>query len=120
MADKPPDEQHFDIPVPQFPSDDSQAVKENTDFDKEFLLRSERLDWWLRRRLKIALFVFVLAINVIWSYEVIRMLWSSGLAGTTFRLSDSVLIALVTTSIANFLGLVVIVARHLFPSDSSK
>jgi hypothetical protein len=79
-----------------------------------------RLEWYLRRYFKIALFSFILIINIFWTLEITRMLWASGLTGSTFHLSDSVLIALVSTSTANFLGLVVIVARHLFPSDSSK
>jgi hypothetical protein len=122
-SEKPP----FDIPELKteplaISITDSLSTSEAKAFSSgsEWELRSAQLDWWLRRRLKIALFIFVLVINIVWSYEVIKMLWSSGLNGTTFRLSDSVLIALVSTSIANFLGLVVIVARHLFPSDPSK
>ena len=79
-----------------------------------------RLDWHLRRNFKIILFIFVLGINVFWTVEIVRMLWHSGMVGSSFALSNSVLIALVSTSIANFLGLVVIVARHLFPADSPK
>src|ERR1700693_3602422 len=78
--------------------------------DKGWERHTARMDWWLRRRFKIALFCFVILINIIWTWEIIRTLWHSGMAGSTFRLSDSVLIALVTTSIANFIGLVVIVA----------
>ena len=74
------------------------------------------LDWKLGFCLKIILFTFVIGINVWWSIEVERMLWHSGVSGSTFHLNDSVLIALVTTSIANFLALVIVVARHLFPS----
>jgi len=88
--------------------------------DKGWERHSARMEWWLRRRFKIVLFAFVLGINLWWTWTITRMLWHSGLVGSTFHLNDSVLIALVSTSIANFLGLVVIVARHLFPSDSPK
>jgi hypothetical protein len=73
-------------------------------------------DWRQKHIFKWALFIFVLGISAWWSISVLRMVWKSGTAGSTFHLSDSVLITLVSTSIANFLGLVVIVARHLFPS----
>jgi hypothetical protein len=101
------------------------ATKELSGFssdslDKSWKRYTDRLEWQLRTRLKKILFGFVIVINGWWSWEVTRMLWWSGNSHSTFHLSDSVLIALVTTSIANFLGLVVIVARHLFPSDSSK
>jgi predicted neutral ceramidase superfamily lipid hydrolase len=77
------------------------------------------MDWTLRRVFRISLFIFVLLINLSWSVAIIAMLWKSARIGGNFRLSDSVLVALVSTSIANFLGLVVIVARHLFPPGSS-
>lgn len=83
-------------------------------------LRRTHWDWRLRICFKVLLFLFVLGINAWWSYEIKAILWRSGSSGSDFHLSDSVLIALVSTSIANFLGLVVIVARHLFPSDSAK
>jgi hypothetical protein len=79
-----------------------------------------RRDWSLRRTLKIILFPFAILINIWWTWTITSMLWHSGMTGSTFHLSDSVLIALVSTSIANFLGLIVIIAKHLFPSDPTK
>jgi len=131
LGDKPPDE-GLEIPEPSIdpalsPTEaalPSLRVATNELFafstDAGWARFSARLEWYLRRRLKIALFCFVLVINIWWTWTITRMLWHSGMANSTFHLSDSVLIALVSTSIANFLGLVVIVARHLFPSDSPK
>ncbi len=63
---------------------------------------------------RIALIVFALVINWWWDLNVRALLWQSGRAGSGFHLNDSVLIALVTTSVANFLALVGIIARDLF------
>lgn len=90
------------------------------DTEEAWKRQTARRDWSLRRTLKIILFLFVIAINIWWTWTITRMLWHSGMTGSTFRLSDSVLIALVSTSIANFLALVVIIAKHLFPSDPTK
>jgi hypothetical protein len=75
-----------------------------------------KLNFWL----KLALFVFVIAVNVIWDQNVSKILWASGRVNSMFHWSDKILIALVTTSIANFLALVIIVARHLFPGHPKK
>jgi hypothetical protein len=91
-----------------------------TDTEEAWKRHTARRDWSLRRTLKIILFLFVVAINIWWTCTITRMLWHSGMTGSTFHLSDSVLIALVSTSIANFLALVVIIAKHLFPSDPTK
>lgn len=48
------------------------------------------------------------------------MVEKSGAIRSKFHLDDSVLIALVSTSIANFLTLLVILAKHLFPSHSPR
>jgi hypothetical protein len=90
------------------------------DTDEAWKRHTARRDWSLRRTLKIILFLFVITINVWWTWTITRMLWHSGVMGSTFHLNDSVLIALVSTSIANFLALVVIIAKHLFPSDPTK
>jgi hypothetical protein len=54
-------------------------------------------------------------INIYWAHQVVSMLWKSGNHNSGFHLDNSVQIALVTTSIANFLALVIVVAKHLFP-----
>lgn len=97
------------------------AAKEeegNESGNLERVARRGDLDWNLRFILKILLFTFVLILNVWWDNQVAHWLWYSGNIGGKFRLSDSVLIALATTSTANFLALILIVARHLFPSDN--
>jgi hypothetical protein len=75
-------------------------------------------DWIQVHVLKWILFGFVLAINIWWTNNVLKMVWRSGSAGSYFHLDEGVLIALVSTSIANFLALVIIVAKNLFPGSS--
>jgi hypothetical protein len=96
-----------------------EALKEQVGFSsgKESELKQKSLDWVQKYLFKWFLFLFVVGISAWWSISVLRIVWKSGTSGSSFHLSDSVLIALVSTSIANFLGLVVIVARHLFPGD---
>ena len=99
------------------------ALKEDEGNQKGTLEGEARrgiLDWNLRFWLKILLFVFVVSLNIWWDTRVADWVWYSGYAGGGFHLSDPVLIALATTSTANFLALILIVAKHLFPSDSGK
>jgi hypothetical protein len=126
---KTPGKPAFDIPEPKIEPltlsvGDSLSTSEATAFStgSESELRRKHWDWRLRVAFRVSLFLFVVAINGWWSYEITRILWHSGYSGSNsnFHLNDSVLIALVTTSIANFLALVIIVARHLFPTDPSK
>ena len=97
---------------------DDMAVRESAGFsqDSRWVLSHASWDWLLRFTLKILLFGFVIALNVWWDINVRRMLWESGRMGSSFHLNDPVLIALVTTSMANFVALIAIVAKHLFPS----
>lgn len=44
-------------------------------------------------------------------------LWQSGMTFRDFKLSDKVLITLLTTTSANVIGLFVFVVRYLFPED---
>jgi hypothetical protein len=120
-----PDAHEFDIPDPQEPDRSSpvgeisykDAEKEQRVFTRFFSASSRDIyDWLLKFILKPALFVFVLAINCWWDWNVRSILWQAGRLGTGFHLSDSVLIALITTSMTNFLALVTIVAKHLYPS----
>lgn len=109
----------FQIPAPP-PSEtftlDPLAVAEGISFEsgKEEKHRA-RWDWSLRFWQKTVLFVFGMILNGYWSHQIVMMLWRSGSAGSGFRLDNSVLIALVTTSIANFLALVTVMAKNLFP-----
>jgi len=96
---------------------DSLAVQEASGFDygNELEMKYWRWDWRLRFGLKLILFSFVVLINIYWAHQVVSMLWKSGNHNSGFHLDNSVQIALVTTSIANFLALVIVVAKHLFP-----
>lgn len=100
------------------PCIDDLAVREATGFsqDSRWALSHSSWDWLLRFTLKILLFAFVIALNLWWDINVRTMLWESGQTGSSFHLHDPVLIALVTTSMANFVALIAIVAKHLFPA----
>lgn len=96
------------------------AIDESEKNEKGTLEKDGRrgvLDWNLRFTLKILLFVFVVCLNVWWDSRVADWIWYSGYTGGHFHLSDTVLVALATTSTANFLALILIIAKHLFPSD---
>jgi hypothetical protein len=97
------------------------AVQELRGYDsghKSALTRSW-WDWIQVHLLKWILFGFVVGINIWWTKNILRILWLSGSEGSHFHMDNNVLIALVSTSIANFLALVLVVAKNLFP-DSSK
>ena len=72
--------------------------------------------WWSYQRyfLKLVMFGFVVGIDIWWTKNVLRMVWLCG-SKSYFHLDNSVLITLVSTSVGNFLALVAIVARNLFP-----
>ena len=97
-----------------------EALKEQVGFSsgKESELRQKTLDWNQKYILKWIMFGFVLAINIWWTRNILRMLWLSGSHKDGFHLDNNVLITLVSTSIANYVALVAIVARHLFPGES--
>jgi hypothetical protein len=77
----------------------------------------ERYDWAMRYVLRPVIFVVIVWLNIWWDVNVRDILWQAGRTGSGFHLENSVLIALITTSMANFLALVAIVARHLFPDS---
>jgi len=79
---------------------------------------TRQAQWWnwiQRYVLKWVMFGFVLGIDIWWTRNVLRMVWLSG-SGTYFHLDNSILITLVSTSVGNFLALVAIVAKNLFPT----
>ena len=76
--------------------------------------REDHFDWTLDFWLRLSFFLFALLINLWWDYNVRQMIWQSGRINAGFHLSDGVLIALLTTSIANFIGLLTIIANYLF------
>ncbi|SRR5712692_68728 len=99
-------------------ADATQEVRGFESGRKTDLTRSA-LDWSQVYLLKWILFGFVVWINIWWTRNILKMVWLSGSKGSDFHLDNNVLIALVSTSIANFLALVIVVAKNLFP-DSSK
>ena len=76
--------------------------------------KEDHFDWTLDFWLRSLFFFFALLINIWWDYNVRQMIWQSGRTNAGFHLSDGVLIALLTTSIANFIGLLTIIANYLF------
>ena len=94
-----------------------EALKEQVGFSsgKESELKHQHMDWSQKYYLKWVMFGFVLLINVIWTAGIFRILWLTGFHAYGFHLDNNVLITLVSTSIGNFVALVAIVARHLFP-----
>ncbi len=76
--------------------------------------QEDHFDWTLDFWLRLSFFLFALVINIWWDYNVREMIWQSGRTNAGFHLSDGVLIALLTTSIANFIGLLTIIANYLF------
>jgi hypothetical protein len=132
MADQPQlgkPKESFEIPEPRVEkleasvaecASRTEAAKELSAFSKsrpEWWLRSPQYDWLLNTLLKLILFIFVIIMNIWWTHRVLQLVWLSAFSASQYRLANSVLIALVTTSLANFLALVAIVAKHLFPSS---
>jgi hypothetical protein len=119
MAD---DHQPDQVNLPNEPVEvDNLAVKEGEAFStgKGFPTSFIKWEWGLKILFKVALFVFVIGVNIWWTYSVLKMIWKSGQTKADFHLNDTVLIALATTSLAAFLALVTVVAKHLFPSKSN-
>jgi len=121
MADDPDD---FEIPEPRIPDLDNpvdrqslvEAEKEKSIFSGWFSPTfHDHYDWVLRFLLRPALFVFIVGLNAWWDGNVRDMVWQAGRTGSGFHLDNAVLIALITTSMANFLAIVAIDAQHLFP-----
>lgn len=129
MPDKqepPLEKPGFDIPEPKVETlaasvVDNLSVSEEKAFSSpstlsEWRLRSTRRNWWVNVTLKVLLFTIVIFLNFWWTHRVLQLLWNSADSKSQYHLDNSVLIALVTTSLANFLALVIIVAKNLFPS----
>src|SRR5260370_28885988 len=107
-----------DPEVPGTPAPDSLAAEEVRAFGREWFLRSVQYERPLNLILKIILFIFVIAMNIWWTHRVLQLVWESADSKSAYHLANSILIALVTTSLTNFLALVGIVATHLFPSST--
>jgi|HubBroStandDraft_2_1064218.scaffolds.fasta_scaffold27922_5 hypothetical protein len=132
MTDQPPEQkpgESFRIPEPKIEElkvsvADSMSLADAAQEYRGFQSRSKSAltrpwwDWLQSYLLKLLLFSFVVGINIWWTRNVLKMVWLSGSQGSYFHLDNNVLIALVSTSIASFLGLVAIVAKNLFPDSS--
>ncbi len=92
------------------------ALREGLGFERKELTKAaeSHADWRLQYGLRLVFFGAALWVNWWWDRNVCAMVWQSGRERTGFHLSDKVLIALLTTSIANFLVLLTIIARFLF------
>jgi hypothetical protein len=121
-----PEPNEFSIPEPRIPDSSSaldqisrvEAEREIKDFSRSFSPAfHDHYDWVLRFVLRPMLFIFIIGVNAWWDWNVKNLVWQAGRAGSGFHLDNAVLIALITTSMANFLAIVAIVARHLFPNS---
>src|SRR5258708_11258941 len=131
MADQPPSEtpkESFKIPESRIERLEvsaadalsmTEAVEEVRGYasGKKSSLTRPWWDWIQSHLLKYVLFGFVILINIWWTRNILKMVWLSGSNGSYFHLDNGLLIALVSTSIANFLALVIVVAKNLFPSS---
>jgi hypothetical protein len=120
-------EEPYSIPDDTSTSDEMGVGSRRTAFAELKGVASGRLDdSTQKQRAKldlyfvVPLFCFLLGITFWWSYNVVQMLWQAGRVGTNFHLSDTVLVALLTTSIANFLALITILTKSLFPSKGKE
>jgi hypothetical protein len=124
-----PADQDFSIPEPEQPDplgspidleSFTRAAKEKKQLSEPWSrspVWRESYDWAMRFILRPAIFVIIVGLNIWWDFNVRAILWQAGRIGAGFHLDNSVLIALITTSMANFLALVAIVAKHLFPDS---
>lgn len=66
-------------------------------------------------RKKYAMYIYVL--TCVWAALIFVILFLEGFGRTGFKLSDSLLITLVTTTTVNFFGFFLLVVKYLFNSD---
>ncbi len=83
---------------------------------KKYKLRSER--YRVNTGMRITFSVVYTILLIWWLNKVIQILTHNNLC--SFKLSDNVLIALLVTSTANVIGMVVIVLKNLFPEKNKK
>ena len=77
-------------------------------YNRNYRKYSIEISWIVRAYLLVVAFVVILsATSIPWFHSKI-----------SFNLSDKVLITLLTTTSVNILGLMYIVAKHLFPSSA--
>ncbi|MCZ8298285.1 MAG: hypothetical protein O9282_07965 [Flavobacterium sp.] len=77
-------------------------------------LKNQRYGW--NTVLRIVFSIVYTWLLIVWLNKVIHILTHNNLCG--YKLSDNVLIALLVTSTANVIGMVVIVLKNLFPEKN--
>ena len=77
-------------------------------------LKNQRYGW--NTVLRIVFSIAYTWLLIVWLNKVIHILTHNNLCG--YKLSDNVLIALLVTSTANVIGMVVIVLKNLFPEKN--
>lgn len=122
----PQEGRDFDIPASEVSVGSAnqrelwEAFQELTRYDAGDLDKQhEHREWLQKYWLKLVLFIVAVVLNFAWDGFIIWMLIKSGIRDSWFHLSDSVLITLASTSTANFLALVMIIAKNLFPQGKS-
>uniref|UniRef100_UPI00404A5E3A hypothetical protein n=1 Tax=Flavobacterium sp. TaxID=239 RepID=UPI00404A5E3A len=104
-------------------ADYAEAVRDNNDVNKDITPKEKRYiaKTWrhiIDTGLRIIFSVTYTWLLIIWLNKVIHILTHNNLCG--YKLSDNVLIALLVTSTANVIGMVVIVLKNLFPEKGKK
>ncbi len=93
--------------------EDSLTKKEEKDWDNEDK-KADVYDKITNRILKIFFAVAVFFLVTCWIHEVLKIVFLQGYHTKSFNLSDSVLIALLTTTSINIFGYLLIVLKYLF------
>lgn len=104
-------------------ADYAEAVRDNNDINKDITPAEKRYiaKTWrhiIDTGLRIIFSVTYTWLLILWLNKVLHILTHNNICG--YKLSDNVLIALLVTSTANVIGMVVIVLKNLFPEKSKK
>ena len=94
----------------------SNIKKEVSSKEKRYIAKTWR--YWIDTGLRIVFSITYTWLLILWLNKVIHILTHNNLCG--YKLSDNVLIALLVTSTANVIGMVVIVLKNLFPEKNKK
>ena len=101
--------------------DYADAVRDNADVNTDISSKEKRYiaktwRYWIDTGLRIVFSIAYTWLLIVWLNKVIHILTHNNLCG--YKLSDNVLIALLVTSTANVIGMVVIVLKNLFPEKN--
>ena len=88
----------------------------NSSFDEQYRA-IVLLDFSRKSEMRVAYANKIFSLVCIYLCVVGVMLWQGGMELSGFQLSDNVLIALLTTTTANVIGLFTFVVKYLFPND---